>query len=189
MTGFVRGGAGALLVGALASVALAAPASAQQQPTAQRAAPRHGSAVRPGGGAAMCEVLTAADLEAHGLAPERTTPSTDVQDNGASAYCVYAGMSGAMGGIELDVFFPAGPDPKQTEATANADISGKLEAAGLTGADDSQIGLGVRSGGPPFSTITVRRRDLVFALSIPPGPKAREQLLALAHLVLLRTGR
>ncbi len=189
MTSLNVGVAGALLLGVLAGVAAAAPVTAQQAPPAQRAAPRHGSAVRPGGGAAMCEALTAADLETHGLTSERTTPSTDVQDNGASAYCVYAGMSGAMGGIELDIFYPAGPDPKQTEATANADLSGKLDPAGLAGTDDSQIGLGVRSGGPLFSTITVRRRDLVFALSIPAGPKAREQLLALSRLVLQRTGR
>jgi len=37
-----------------------------------------------------------------------------------------------------------------------------------------------------FAVLVVRRGGLVFALSLPSGPKAKDQLFALAKLVLAR---
>ena len=70
------------------------------------------SPIAPKSGDKMC-ALTAADFKDAGVA-NADKPKANVQDGGASAYCVYGGKSGATGGIELDVFYPAEPDTFKT---------------------------------------------------------------------------
>ena len=155
-----------------------------------RAVPRQGGPITKGSGAAMCGALTRADFAAAGL-PTNARPDANVQDNGQSAYCVYRGRSGATGGVELDVFWPAGADPaavRATEQTVLAEDAGMYVPAALAGADEARVATALQSGGPRFAAIVVRRGDLVFTISLPAGPQARAQLLRLSALALRRLG-
>ncbi|MFO1519624.1 MAG: hypothetical protein U1F57_08205 [bacterium] len=152
------------------------------------AQPGRAAAISPKSGAALCGALTVADLQAVGIA-KGANPTANVQDGGSSAYCVYAGKSSATGGIELDVFYPAGANPaevKATQDTAAGESSSVLSPMAVPGADEARGSLNAVSGGPPFATIVVRKGSLVFVLGIPAGPNAQGQLLKLADLVLKR---
>jgi hypothetical protein len=143
--------------------------------------------VPPHSGAAMC-VLTPAEF--HGVgASAASKPSANVEDGGASVYCVYAGKSAATGGIELDVFNPAGAsvaDARETLRNAIAEGTGGLQPLLVAGADEAQWSAATRSGGPAFATIAVRRGTLVFVLGIPTSANAQAQLTQLAAIVLQR---
>jgi hypothetical protein len=144
--------------------------------------------VAPKSGAAMC-ALGAADFKAAGVAGAAAKPTANVQDAGASVYCVYAGKSAATGGIELDVFNPAGANRDEVMATF-VNALGEAGAAGkpikLAGADEARWAPDAVSGGPPYATIGVRRGSLIFVLGIPTGKNAQAQLTKLANLVLQR---
>ncbi len=145
--------------------------------------------IAPKSGAALCGALTVADFQGAGLA-QAAPPSVNLIDGGAGAYCVYSGKSAATGGIELDVFYPAGTNPaeaKATEETAAGETTGSaLAPIPLAGADSARWSPKAVSGGPPFATLVVRRGTLVFVLGIPAGPNAQAQLLKLAALSLKR---
>ena len=158
-------------------IAIASPAPGQQ---AARKGPRLS-------GEALC-VLGPNDFAEAGV-KTAAKPSANVQDNGASAYCVYAGKSAATGGIELDVFSPAGStlaDAKETFKTAIGEASAAMTPIRIEGADEAVWSGRAVSGGPPFATITVRRGDLVFSLGIPASKDAQAQLTSLSGLVLKR---
>jgi hypothetical protein len=107
----------------------------------------------------------------------------------ALTYCVYAGKSAATGGIELDVFYPAGVTPadiKETFETAIGEASSTLKPLKLPGADAAQWSPTAKSGGPAFATVAVRRASLVFTLGIPASKDAETQLSKLATLLLQR---
>src|SRR5262245_61785743 len=145
------------------------------------------AAVAPKSGAAMC-VLTPADFQTVGIT-NAAKPNANVQDSGASVYCVYAGKSAATGGIELDVFNPAGAnaaDAKETFKTSISEGGGAMKPLTIAGADEAQWSPNAVSGGPPFATVTVRRGTLVFSLSVPARASAQDQLTKLSLLVLSR---
>jgi hypothetical protein len=163
-------------------VVAAAPSATGQQQSAQSARTK----ARPTG-EALC-VLTVEDFTTAGV-PKASKPSANVQDGGKSAYCVYAGKSSATGGIELDVFSPAGASPadiKETYQTAIGEGSTELKPLRIEGADEARWSPQAVSGGPPFATIAVRRGDLVFVLGIPANKDAQTQLTTLSGLVLKR---
>ncbi len=143
--------------------------------------------IKPKSGAAMC-VLTPADFQSVGIT-NASKPSANVQDGGASVYCVYAGKSSATGGIELDVFNPAGgsvSDAKETFQTAIAEGTSGLKPINIPGADDAQWSAATKSGGPAFATIAVRRGTLVVVLGLPTSANAQTQLTKLVALALER---
>jgi hypothetical protein len=143
--------------------------------------------IPPKSGAAMC-ALTPADFQSVGIA-NVSKPSANVQDAGASVYCVYAGKSSATGGIELDVFNPAGtsvPDAKETFRTAIAEGTSGLLPIKIPGADEALWSAATKSGGPAFASIAVRRGTLVFVLGLPTSTTAQTQLTKLVALVLER---
>src|SRR5262245_37846038 len=142
--------------------------------------------ILPQSGAALCGALTVADFQGVGIS-NASPPKANVQDKGASAYCPYAGKSSATGGIELDVFYPAGAnaaEAKATEETANGELSSVLKPITIAGTDDAQWSPDAVSGGPPFATLVVRRSNLVFVLGIPRSQNAQAQLLKLAEIIL-----
>lgn len=162
------------------SLSLLATASSATGQQATRNAPRPT-------GEALC-VLSPNDFTEAGVR-NASKPSANVQDGGASAYCAYAGKSSATGGIELDVFSPAGKTPadiKETYQTAIGEGSTALTPIRLEGADEARWSAHAVSGGPPFATIAVRRGDLVFVLGIPANKDAQVQLTSLSLLVLKR---
>jgi hypothetical protein len=145
------------------------------------------AAIAPKSGPALC-ALTPADFQAAGVTGA-AKPKANVQDAGAGAYCVYAGKSGATGGIELDVFYPAGANATEVQATyvtAIGEGGDPLKPIKLDGADEARWAPAAVSGGPPFATIAVRRGQLVFLLSFPSGKNAQAQLTKLAAIVLKR---
>src|SRR5262245_58595997 len=121
------------------------------------------AAIAPKAGAAMC-ALTPSDFQAAGVA-NAAKPTANVNEGGASAYCVYAGKSSATGGIELDVFYPAGANATESKATYETAIgegSSDLKPIKLAGADEARWSASAVSGGPPFASIAVRKGNLVF---------------------------
>jgi hypothetical protein len=140
------------------------------------------AAIAPGSGKELCNALTNADFTKVGIAVNKT-PTANIDDP-ASAYCTYKGKSGAMGGVELDVFYPT--DAEGTERTAMGEGGSNYVDAHVSGVDDSRVDLTAVSGGPPFATLVVRKKNLVYVLSIPASPRAGDQLRALSKIVLQR---
>jgi hypothetical protein len=148
--------------------------------------------IAKGSGAKMC-VLVQADFRAFGTIVW-SKPKVNAQQRGENVYCVYRGKSGATGGVELDVFYPAGDtraDVVQTFKTVLAsDPGAKYQPEGVPGADQSVYSLNVPQAGYfPFATNAVRRGSLVFSISLPRSPLARIELLRLSKLVLARLAR
>ena len=144
--------------------------------------------VGKGSGTAMC-VLTPADFQ---LAGVRGTikPTVNLDDGGKSAYCTYTAQSGAHGGVELDVFYPAGDsqtDVEQTYKTVMNEDPANYQQLTVAGASEATIALSIpQTGYKPFAAIVVRRGDLVFTISLPTGPQTKAQLVRLSEVVLSR---
>jgi hypothetical protein len=143
-------------------------------------------------GAAMCTALAPDDFASVGV-KGAAKPLANVSDP-TGAYCVYAGKSSSTGGIEFDVFYPAGSTPADLKSTIDTMLGESGGTTGLggykkipmTGADEAYLGTALVSGGPPFANIVVRRGDLAFDIGIPANPQSRDQLLKLAAIVLKR---
>ncbi|HVU50862.1 MAG TPA: hypothetical protein VHL80_09255 [Polyangia bacterium] len=146
------------------------------------------AAVAPKSGASMC-ALTAEDFKAAGV-PGAGELKARVRDDGVSAYCVYGGRSSATGGIELDVFYPAGLGVTEARATFEftaGDLGRPDRFAKVPGADEARWTPSASTrNGPPFSAIVVRKGTLVFAIAFPASKKAQKQLTTLAGVALKR---
>lgn len=143
--------------------------------------------VGPKSGAAMC-VLTAADFAALGI-EVLPKPAPNVSDAGASVYCAYSKNSGAFGGVELDVFNPAGAtvaDAREALKIATSESHPAPTAIAIAGADEAVWSPNAASGGVSFGLLALRRGMLVVVLSIPANKDAKTQLTRLAALVLER---
>jgi hypothetical protein len=131
--------------------------------------------------------LGPADFEAVGLTGAGE-PSVNPGDPG-SAYIVYAGLSSATGGIELDVFvMPTEQEAQNLYDGLKGGVFDDLEAAHAEqlGVDAAAWRLDAVSGGPPFALGLVRDGRMVFSLGIPAGPDAERQLITLSQLVIER---
>jgi hypothetical protein len=141
------------------------------------------SPAKPSSGKAMCSALTPADFTKAGVPVSALSQAnTDGTDG---AYCVYKSTAGK---VEFDIFYPAGASPAEvssTEKTVLGEGGGKYQPVKLAGADNAQISLAMPDL-PKSAGIVVRKGSAVFDIVIPKGAKAREQLLALAQVVLSR---
>jgi hypothetical protein len=152
-----------------AAVAVAACCAAQAQP-----------GVTLSSGKALCSALTPADFAKAGV-PVSALRQANL-DGTDGAYCVYVSKAG---NVEFDIFFPAGATPGEvsaTEKTVLGEVGGKSESVSIPGADNAQI---ILASGPSAS-IVVRRGKAVFDINIPRSGNARQQLIALAQIVLGR---
>jgi hypothetical protein len=132
--------------------------------------------------AAFKAVLNVSELRWIGLQPTLEEPEVNVEPgNGVAAS--WTSDSGAEGGIELDLYSAADGDPATILNTVvkEGEGDGPPVAAQLAGADESYEAKGDR-----FAWIAARRGPLVFALSIPTGARASEQLAYLGGLILHR---
>jgi hypothetical protein len=129
----------------------------------------------------LCDLLGPADFTAAGI-PGAGTPTVS-SDGPGSAYCVYAGTSGATGGIELDVF--VGDDAEETYQTV-LDESPATDPLTIPGVDAAEVADGTAGQADGFATIIVRKGNLVFAMSAPGGPGVSAKLAALAAVVVAR---
>ena len=140
-------------------------------------------------GAKLC-VLTQDDFKKFGTLVW-SRPQVNVEQSGENVYCIYRGKSGATGGVELDVFYPAGDTPdavKQTFKTVlGSDPGAAYVPEGVPGTDESVVSTNVPSPGYfPFAANAVRRGSLVFSISLPASPLSKTELMELSKLVLNR---
>jgi hypothetical protein len=137
-----------------------------------------------GTGAKMCAALTAEDFKAVGLNPDPAPPRPPNSTEPTGAYCTYTKVFPSGGGLEFDIF-DGESDPVGVVKTMLGE-SGPAQPAGLAGVDESLLSLSPGEKGHTTATLVVRHRRLVFGITIPSSPKAKDQLLALASLVLSR---
>jgi hypothetical protein len=133
----------------------------------------------------LCGLLNAADFGQFGFVTA-AQPSTN-SDGPGTAYCVYAGESGATGGIEFDAFLDdTVADAEATFETAVDEAGPMADATPITlpGADRAVIDTDIEG---TWSSVVVRAGRLTFTISLPTSDAAEAQLTALAALVLART--
>lgn len=165
-----RGGAiGAALVAALA-VAACGGGTATEAPA---------SVLEPT--AVSCDLLAPADFTAVGI--EGAGSPSDNPDEYGGHYCVYAGTSGATGGIELDVFpHDDTTTAEETYATVTSEGPGGEPAAGATfDASAFAVADGV-------AYLSAREGRLVFAIAVPAADDSEADLVSLGQLVVQRAG-
>jgi hypothetical protein len=148
--------------------------------------PSRAADIAPSSGKKLCSALVPADFTKVGIPVKGPLSANLNPGDNTGAYCTYESKSG---NIEFDVFYPAGNTPRQvlaTEKTVLTDGSeGKSEPSHVPGADSAKINLAI-SGKPPSASITVRRKNLVFAIYIPASRTAKGQLISLAQTALGR---
>jgi hypothetical protein len=164
-----------------AAVSPAGTSAATPSPTAP---PTQASSLATGGpvarGGNLCSLLGPGDFAAAGV-DGASAPTVNSDENGGR-YCVYAGTSGATGGIEFDAFTGDPVGTYQTIAGETGTLT-ELSATDLPGADQAGVNL---SGAGGMAAIVVRKGQLIFDMSFPAGPQARAQLIALSVLVMER---
>ena len=159
------------------------PSNAVDGATATSAAPATagtgiGGPVANGGD--YCGLLGPGDFTAAGISGTKA-PIENYDDSG-NYYCVYAGDSGATGGIEFDAFVgdPAGTYKAMAEGAGILTADATSEVIGADKAGTVVNGPGGSAG------IAVCKGQFCFDIDIPTSATARTQLIALAVLVLQR---
>ena len=164
--------------------ALVSPARTVAATPSRTAAPTRAPSSATGGpvarGGNLCSLLGPGDFAAAGVAGA-SAPTVNSDENGGR-YCVYAGTSGATGGIEFDAFTGDPVGTYQTIAGETGTLT-ELAAADLPGADQAGVNL---NGAGGMAAIVVRKGQLIFDMSFPAGPQARAELIALSALVMER---
>lgn len=154
--------------------------------TAKSPTPAPSGLFSPGGVPTMeqlCALLTPADWTAAGLQDARPPAMDDDGPGTGSAYCVYNGRSGAMGGLELDVFVgPTLGDAQLTYAQILESIPSPT-SPNVSGVDEAVVNANIEPG---FGAILVRAGRLVVTITLPTSPVANDQLVSLVNLVLSR---
>ena len=148
--------------------------------------------VPAGTGKTMCGALTTSDFTSVGI-QGTTGPQANVI-HPTAAYCVYAGNSGENGGVEFDVFYPAGATPaavKAHEHTLMMETGGSVGEGSYTsivmpGADAAHLGTNMHAGKAPFDSLVVRKGNLIIVITIPATAQAPGQLEKLAKIALRR---
>ena len=137
-----------------------------------------GGTVAKGGD--LCGLLGPGDFTAAGI-PGAGPPVENFDDAG-NYYCVYAGDSGATGGIEFDAFVgdPAGAYKTMAES---AGITAADATAELAGVDKAGT---ILNGPGGMAAIAVCEGQLCFDVELPTTSGSRAELIALAGIVLQR---
>ena len=114
-------------------------------------------------------------------------PTTNGVDG--NAYIVYAGLSAGAGGIELDVSVLDTAEDAAAMVTDPGLFAVDAATKQDMGADLATIieGNATNDGTGTFDTLRAQKGRLVFDLGIPTTATSRDQLIALAKLVLSRS--
>jgi hypothetical protein len=125
----------------------------------------------------LCALLDADDWGQFGYV---TAASPSINSDGpGSAYCVYAGTSGASGGLELDAFaHETEADSEATFETMTAESPGATPID-LVGADAALI-----TKGDDYAFIVVRIGRFAFTIALPAEDDAEQRLTTLANRVI-----
>lgn len=147
--------------------------------------------VSAGSGARMCSVLRTADLGVVGLRPALDAPAVTVEDGGRTVTCAWSTSPLEAERLALSLHYPASNAPAVwTSALGTLEPFVSLSRPALPWVDDGLVGSTVAAAAQPdgraFPWILVRRGRLVLGLDVPAGPRARDQLVALASTVLAR---
>ncbi len=166
-----------LVILAVFAVAIAASCGGAGTSTA---GPSQAVATHTGSHMIDCSLLTPADFAAAGI-DGAGNPTDNADETGH--YCLYAGTSGATGGIEFDIF----PHDDAATATETFDVATAEGPQGAppAGATFDQSAFAVDG---EVAYLTVRQGTLVFALSVPDGANREAGLVGLANLVVQRAG-
>ncbi len=172
----------------------AAPNPSASSPAGATYEPPYGGGGQAGGGATggsvqaggdLCDLLGPGDFGAVGVAgagAPKENPS------GNAAYCIYAGLSAASGGIELDAFVLGSADEASTDFGEVGLYA--LDPAAVTALGAAKAGYYPdqpgNDPGTTFDELRFLKGRIWFVLSIPSSSQAEDQLLALAKLVLER---
>jgi hypothetical protein len=131
----------------------------------------------------LCALLTPDDWTVAGL-QDAGPPEMDEDGPGTgSAYCVYNGAPGAIGGLELDVFVALTIGDAQLTYAQILESIPSPGAPNLSGVDEAAIDTNIEPG---FGAILVRAGRLVVTITLPTTSATNEQLISLANLVLTR---
>ena len=137
--------------------------------------------IKPSSGPGLCAALTPADFTKVGVPVSAAYGfHPGPYDTPDGAYCGYESKAGK---VEFDIFFPAGANSQEigsTERAALGDAGSKYERVRLEGADNAQISLAADA------IIVVRKAKAVFVIGFPKTSNSRQQLMALAQVVLAR---
>ena len=130
----------------------------------------------------LCALLGPGDFAAAGISGAGSP--TENSDGPGSAYCIFAGQSGATGGLELDVFVDAASaaDTFDTIVSESGTTMNPITVAGVV--DEAVATDGDSTSG--YAAIAVRSGALVFSISGPAGAGMSAKLAALAGVVLAR---
>jgi hypothetical protein len=182
-------GIGLALVVAVAAISIACSAGAGASatvPSAGNATPTASSKQAIGATVTdpgrLCDLLGPGDFDAVGISGA-SAPEINSEAPG-SAYCTYAGASGARGGIELDAFVDE--DPVGVFRTIVGEGATHLIALEVAGADEAR-GMDGTAGKPDDpGQLIVRSGRLVFTIAAPGDDGVSAQLASLAALVVSR---
>ena len=131
----------------------------------------------------LCALLTPDDWTAAGLADAGPPQMDDDGPGTGSAYCIYNGMSGEAGGLELDVFVSTTVDDAMTTFAEFAQSLPPSNAPNMSGIDDGLINANIEPG---FAAILVRAGKVVLTITLPTSGAAESQLISLASLAMGR---
>ena len=166
----------------------ASPPSAASQPAAASVAAQAAGGGTTGGpvaaGSDLCGLLGPGDFAAAGV--PGTGKATENNTDANNVYCVYAGKSAGTGGVEFDAFLAASSADSQSAFDAASapmlDSAGDGKAA-FPDADGAKLRTDIPDG---YAGITIWKGKLVFDIGIPTTAGSKDQLIALAKLVLQR---
>ena len=132
----------------------------------------------------LCGLLGPGDFGAVGVSG--TGKPTENNTDNSNVYCVYAGKSAGTGGVEFDAFLAdTAADSQGAFDAASApmlDFEGAGKAA-FPDADGAKLRTDIPGG---YAGITIWKGKLVFDIGIPTTAQSKDQLVALAKLVLER---
>lgn len=132
----------------------------------------------------LCGLLGPGDFGAVGVSG--TGKPTENNADNSNVYCVYAGKSAGTGGVEFDAFLAdTAADSQGAFDAASApmlDFEGAGKAA-FPDADGAKLRTDIPGG---YAGITIWKGKLVFDIGIPTTAQSKDQLIALAKLVLQR---
>ncbi len=133
----------------------------------------------------LCALLAPDDWAAVGLTDAEPPDMDDDGPGTGSAYCTYHGISGAMGGLELDVFVSPSVDDAQLIYAQILESIPDTTTPNISGVDEAAINANIQPDG--FGAILVRAGLLVATISLPTSAQANDQLISLTNLVLIRS--
>ena len=132
----------------------------------------------------LCALLTPDDWTAAGLEDAEEPEMDDDGPGTGSAYCTYHGVSGSLGGLELDVFVSRSLGDAQLVFAQILESVPDTTTPNISGVDDAAINANIQPDG--FGAILVRAGLLVVTITLPASAQATDQLISLTNLVLSR---